>query len=148
MLSCADHIRCDRFSGDMPTDEATLRIVTNTEVLAIQHSSRNNQQLSNTVAAVASAGGCKTANTTFECNEVVWVADDGSGGQYVALFWTGAGNRTISTPIAVVRSSAANVHVRDLWARKDVGRVEAGGLLTAHLQGGDVALFHLTTDNL
>jgi hypothetical protein len=129
------------FSGDMPTDEATLKIVTNTKVLAIQHASRNNRQISNVVAAATSPGGCKAANTSYKCNEVVWAADDGSGGQYVALFWTGSGNRTVTVPVVSVRSSAATVH--DLW-NGEKSEVEAGGSLTAHLQGGDVALFRLT----
>ena len=82
--------------------------------------------------------GCPKANSTYACSEVVWAADDDSGGQYIAVFWTGAGNRTVVVPTAGVRD------VRDIWRGVDLAPLPAGGSLTVSLQGGDVALFHLT----
>lgn len=87
---------------------------------------------------------CADAASTYKCSEVVWAADDGADGQYVAVFWTGTGNRTVTVPLAGIRSAAANV--RDVWARMDLPNpVPSGGSLTAHVEGGGVALFRLTT---
>ena len=119
----------------MPTDEATLKIVTNSEVLAIQESSTNGREVSN-------VAHCNATAAAYKCNEVVWAADDGAGGQYVAVFWTGTGSRTIHIPLVGIRSSSA--HVRDLWKHQDLEPVVAGGTLVAHLLGGDVALFRLS----
>ena len=85
---------------------------------------------------------CSTPAAAYKCNEVVWAADDGAGGQYVAVFWTGTGPRTVRVPLAGIRSSGA--HVRDLWKLQDLAPVAAGGSLVAQLLGGDVALFRLT----
>ena len=57
----------------MPTDEATLKIVTNSEVLAIQESSTNGREVSN-------VAHCNATAAAYKCNEVVWAADDGAGG--------------------------------------------------------------------
>eukprot|EP01052_Picozoa_sp_SAG31_P037895 SAG31_NODE_4967_length_2829_cov_3.589744_3_plen_126_part_00 len=119
----------------MPTDDATLKIVTNAEVLAIQQSSTNGREVSNVVR-------CDAPTAAYKCNEVVWAADDGVGGQYIAAFWTGFGSRTVRIPLASIRSSGA--HVRDLWKLQDLKPVAPGGSLVAHLLGGDVALFRLT----
>ena len=119
----------------MPTDDATLKIVTNVEVLAIQESSTNGREVSNTAR-------CNVSAAAYKCNEVVWAADDGAGGQYVAVFWTGTGSRTVHVPIAGIRASGA--HVRDLWKLQDLAPVAAGGSLAVQLLGGDVALFRLS----
>ena len=121
----------------MPTDDATLKIVTNVEVLAIQESSTNGREVTNVVR-------CNAPAAAYKCNEVVWSADDGAGGQYVAVFWTGTGPRTVHVPLVGIRSSGA--HVRDLWKLQDLGPVAPGGSLVPQLLGGDVALFHLTAE--
>ena len=125
------------FSGDMPTDDATLKIVTNTEVLAIQESSSGGHELSNVLGP-----NCTHAIAEYQCNEVVWAADDGAGGHYLAVFWTGGGNVTASVPLSKVHAGGAKV--RDLWKQRDLPPLSAGGSLRVDLQGGDVGLFHLT----
>lgn len=124
--------------GDMPTDDATLKIVTNLEVLAIQESSTKGREVSNVAR-------CEAPVAAYKCNEVVWAAEDGVGGQYVAIFWTGSGNRTVRVSLAGIRSSGAKV--RDLWKLQDTQAVAAGGSLTAHLLSGDVALLRLSSNN-
>ena len=119
----------------MPTDDATLKIVTNSEVLAIQESSTNGREVTN-------VAHCNATAAAYTCNEVIWAADDGAGGQYVAAFWTGTGSRTVHVPLAKIRSSSA--HVRDLWKLQDLEPITAGGSLVAHLLAGDVALFRLS----
>lgn len=127
------------FSGDMPTDEATLKIVTNQEVLAIQTSSSNNRQVYNKAQCV------HITDESYQCSEVVWAADDGAGGQYVAVFWTGlSANRNVTVSLSAVRSSGQGAKVRELWKGVDLPPVAAGGSLTVTLQGGDVALFQLS----
>ena len=70
------------FSGDMPTTDATLKIVTNAEVLAIQESSSGGHEVSNVLGP-----NCSHPPAAYQCNQVVWAAEDGSGGHYLAVFW-------------------------------------------------------------
>jgi hypothetical protein len=63
--------------------------------------------------------------------------------RYVAVFWTGTGNRTVSVPLTGIRSTSATV--RDVWARESLpGVVPAGGALNAHVDAGGAALFRLS----
>ena len=112
----------------MPTDDATVKIVTNEEVLAIQTSSSNNRQVSNKVPQGIQQCVNITAES-YECSEVVWVADDGAGGQYVAVFWTGlSANRTVTVPLSAVRGSGQGAKVRELWGGADLPPVADRGL--------------------
>jgi alpha-galactosidase len=132
------------FSGDMPTDDATLKIVTNREVLAIQDHSVNNKQLSN-VAKCSSY-----SNDSYACSEVIWVADCSDDptnhGKYVAFFWTGSGNTTIKLPVVQLGGSFTTgkpVIVRDLWRNEDLPRVTDGSLV-ANLGPHDVLLLRVS----
>jgi hypothetical protein len=63
--------------------------------------------------------------------------------RYVAVFWTGTGNRTVHVPLTGIRSTSATV--RDVWARESLpGVVPAGGALIAHVDAGGAALFRLS----
>lgn len=132
------------FSGDMPTDDATLKIVTNREVLAIQDHSVNNKQLSN-VAKCSSY-----SNDSYACSEVIWVADCSDDptnhGKYVAFFWTGSGNTTIKLPVVQLGGSFTTgkpVIARDLWRNEDLPRVTDGSLV-ANLGPHDVLLLRVS----
>ena len=130
------------FSGDMPTDNATLKIVTNREVLAIQERSIRNKQLSNVAK-------CSSSNDSYVCSEVIWVADcidDPDHVKYVAFFWTGSGNATIDLPIVQLGKKFTNgapVFVRDLWRNEDLPQV-TGGSLVANLRSHDVLLLRVS----
>jgi hypothetical protein len=130
------------FSGDLPTDNATLKIVTNEEVLAIQEHSQNNRQLSNVAK-------CGSSNESYVCSEVIWVADRSDGdtddGKYVAFFWTGSGNTTIVLELSQLGGAFANaqaVSVRDLWRKEDMPHV-IDGSLAAKLGPHDVLLLRV-----
>ena len=131
------------FSGDMPTDDATLKIVTNREVLAIQERSVGNRQLSNVAK-------CSSSNESYACSEVIWVADcsdDPQHGKYVAFFWTGTGNTTIVLPLGklggIFTGGRQSVIARDLWRNEDLPRV-TGGSLVADLGSHDVLLLRVS----
>jgi len=137
------------FSGALPADAATLALVTNARVLAIQQSSRNNRQVSNTRSARVGFGGMRTRPVTgacaqpldsYQCSEVVWVADgDSPATKYVAVFWTGPGSHT-----ATVDLEAAGVrHVANgtnLWTGAAVPVASGATSVTLTLGEHDVAL--------
>jgi hypothetical protein len=95
--------------GDLPTlDAATLEMLTNSEMLAVDQNSTHNREL------------------FTRGNQVAWAADGpGSRGKYLAVF-----NLDDQTPgeVAVSWSElglGGKCAVRDLWLRKDLGVVEA-----------------------
>ncbi len=96
-------------SGDLPTlDEATLGLLTNSEILAVdQHSTRNRELFT-------------------RGKQVAWVADNpGSREKYVAVF-----NLDDQAPAEVtVRWNELGLGmkcaVRDLWEKKDLGVVDS-----------------------
>jgi len=101
--------------GDLTaTDDLTLSLLTNDEVLAVNQRSENNRQLFRT-----------------EDGLIAWVADvPGSPDKYLALFNTrDAGKETprgATVPIPVRLTDLGfngPVKVRDLWAKKDLDRV-------------------------
>jgi len=112
--------------GDLPTlDSATLQLLTNPEVLAVdQHSTRNRELFT-------------------RGNRVAWVADvPGTGDKYLAVF-----NLDDQTPAEVtVRWSELGLDkkcaVRDLWGKKDLGIVDAA--FAAQLAPHDAGLYRIT----
>jgi len=113
-------------------DEATLALVTNDDVLAVDQQSRNNRQL--------------FAHDGY----IAWVADvPGSPDKYLAIFNTndppktdgataGDGGATISIPLAQLGFEGGG-SVRDLWRREDLGNVS--GDLTPRIAGHGAALY-------
>jgi hypothetical protein len=112
--------------GDLPTlDAATLGMLTNPEVLAVdQHSARNRELFR-------------------RGNQVVWIADvPGMGDKYLAVF-----NLDDQTPAEInVRWSelglAKTCTVRDLWGKKDLGVVD--GAFAPKLAPHDAGLYRIT----
>ena len=52
-----------------------------------------------------------------------------TGGQYVAVFWTGlSANRTVTVPLSAVRGSGQGAKVRELWGGADLPPVADRGL--------------------
>jgi len=98
------------FGGDLPSnDDFTLSLITNDEVLGVNQKGINGRAFSE--------GGAR----------VIWVADDsGSDARYVAVF--NLGDRApveIRVDWAALKLPARCV-LRDLWAHKDLGAVDAG----------------------
>lgn len=88
-------------------DEATLSLITNDEVLAVNQNSANNHQL-------------------FRNNNLIaWVADvPGASGKYLAVFNAqDTSADPAGTPVEVKLSDLgfSKAHVRDLWSKKDLG---------------------------
>lgn len=113
------------FGGDLPSnDEATLNLITNDDVLAVNQQGRNG-------AAVAEGGP-----------SVIWTADaPGSHARYLAVF--NVGESPIDLPVTWQGvGAAANSTLRDLWERKDLGVIEGGK--TFHLPPHGSGLYRLT----
>jgi hypothetical protein len=84
-------------------DDWTTRLLTNPEVLAVdQHSANGHQVL---------AGD----------NAIVWHAQDGQRGHYIAAFNLGEETRNLSYTWKQLGLPEASYHLRDLWERKDLG---------------------------
>ena len=86
-------------------DEATLALLTNDEVLAVNQASAGNRQL-------------------FEKGELIaWVADvTGSKDKYLAVFNTGDAPAPVPVELSAV-GFTGGVAVRDLWVRRNQGEV-------------------------
>jgi alpha-galactosidase len=103
------------FGGHLPaTDEATLALITNDEVLAVNQRSAANHQLF--------AGNGLAA----------WVAEDTYGkGKYLAVFNTsdrgeGPSGEGLAVPVKLADLGFDGpCEVRDLWAGKDAGRADS-----------------------
>jgi alpha-galactosidase len=99
------------FGGHLPaSDDGTLALITNEEVLAVNQRSRGNRQFFNANGLVA------------------WIAEDETGpAGYLALFNTadrGEGDPANGLPIPVRLADLGfpgPCEVRDLWAKKDIG---------------------------
>ncbi len=112
--------------GDMTrTDEFTLSLLTNDEVLAVNQRSANNRQLFRTDDGL-----------------VAWVADAPAAGEkYVALFNTRDGAPAeVSVALADLGFAKA-ARVRDLWARRDLA--PATGALVAEVAAHGARLFRV-----
>jgi hypothetical protein len=112
------------WGGDpLSLDDATLSLLTNEEVLAVLNGSSGNSQLSRTE------------------DSVVWVADAGDGGKYVALFNVGDGGTVkIAVELAALGLNGP-CRVRDMWAREDLPAAE--GALAASVPEHGAALFRV-----
>jgi alpha-galactosidase len=96
------------FGGDLPSlDPATLKLITNDEVLAVdQHSSGNYQALE-------------------DGNIRVWIADvSGSGDHYVAVFNLGEKVADVDLPWSKLGMNGSIFQVRDLWSKSSMGEKE------------------------
>ncbi|MFC0202873.1 glycoside hydrolase family 27 protein [Novosphingobium soli] len=104
-------------------DAATLALLTNPEVLAVNQASRDNRP------------------HFVEDGVRVWSAtrEDGTA-RYLAVFNTGKDARDIRVPLDLVGAGSKAV-VRDLWQRRDLGRVQ--GTLVASLAPHASALYSL-----
>jgi hypothetical protein len=135
--------------GNMPkNDDFTLSLMTNDEVLAVDQKSTNNRQLFNTN------------------NMVAWIADvPGSKDKYLALFNSlpapvggrrGPGAPAVTNappedPAAMLPRDVSvsladlgfngSVTVRDLWNRKDLGRMT--GTVTRSINSHGAGLFRI-----
>jgi alpha-galactosidase len=93
------------FGGDLPSnDPATMGLITNDEVLAVdQHSSGNRQVLE-------------------EGNLRAWIADvPNSKDRYIAVFNLGDEVANIDLPWSKVGINASILQVRDLWTKTSLG---------------------------
>jgi alpha-galactosidase len=112
--------------GDMTqTDEFTLSLLTNDEVLAVNQRSTNNHQLFRT-----------------EDSLVAWVADaPAKDEKYVALFNTrDSGPAEVAVALADL-GFAGRARVRDLWARRDLAQTT--DRLAAEVPAHGARLFRL-----
>jgi alpha-galactosidase len=104
-------------------DDATLALLTNREVLAVNQSS---------------SGNCPHF---VEDGVRVWSAvADGSGDRYLALFNTGDKARETGVDLRAL-GIETTVSMRDLWAGRDIGR--SNGRVTAILPPHGAALYRL-----
>ena len=90
-------------------DAATLALLTNPEVIAVNQKSRGGRP------------------HYVDDNAKIWSAEAPGGGRYVALFNTGAKARTVELDLRKIGIAEASGG-RDLWARKDLA-VDAGRLV-------------------
>jgi hypothetical protein len=99
--------------GDMTkTDDFTLSLLTNDDVLAVNQHSENNRQLFRTDDGL-----------------IAWIADvPGSTDKYLAVFNTrdaakdAPRDATAPVPIKLAETGLnGSVNIRDLWAKKDLG---------------------------
>ncbi len=105
-------------------DDATLALLTNPEVLAVNQASRDNMP------------------HYFTDGEKVWSAASEDGRhRYLALFNVTDKPRDVSAPLGAL-GLTAKVQVRDLWARRDIGSAE--GRVSAALAPHGSALFRLS----
>ena len=98
------------FGGDLPgNDDFTLSLITNDDVLAVDQKGAHG-------GAFAEGG-----------DSIIWTADAaGSDARYVAVFNVGDRDALdIRVDWASLRMPRA-CELRDLWARKDLGRIEGG----------------------
>jgi hypothetical protein len=112
--------------GDLPSsDQFTLSLLTNEEVLAVNQQSTHNRELF--------ARG----------NEIAWTADvPGTRSKYLALFNFGDdGPARIEVPWSELGLSG-QCAVRDLWQRREIGRFEKIFTTTIQVHGG--GLFKVT----
>jgi len=121
--------------GDMTkTDDYTLSLLTNDEVLAVNQHSQNNRQLFRTDDGL-----------------VAWVADvPDSKDKYLAVFNTrdgakgGPAGATVPVPVKLGDIGfTASVKVRDLWAHKDLSPVKGDFAPEVPFHGA--ALFRLSS---
>lgn len=104
-------------------DEPTLNLITNPEVLEVNQHGKEASQ-------VSSVDG-----------KIIWTSKGRHGEVYVALFNTTDQVATVGTDVAAIGLRGLPT-VRDLWARKDLGR--CAGSVEASLPPHGAALYKLT----
>jgi hypothetical protein len=112
--------------GDMTkTDDFTLSLLTNDEVLAVDQHSENNRQLFRT------PDGC-----------IAWIADvPGSKDKYLALFNTSAAPAEVSVETAAL-DLGATLRVRDLWTKSNLP--DATGRFASQLPAHGAGLYRVS----
>jgi len=120
--------------GDMTkTDDFTLSLLANDEILAVDQHSENNRQLFRTADGL-----------------IAWIADaPGSADKYLAVFNTRDAAKDVpkgaTAPVPVNLADAgfnSAVNIRDLWAKKDIGAFN--GVFTPEVPPHGARLFRLT----
>lgn len=104
---------------DLPTtDDATISLLCNPEVLAVNQHSRNNREL-------------------FRHGDgIVWTAESVEGNEaYYALFNVGENALTVSVDVST------DIQARDVWARRDLGGID--GRLSVTLPPHGAALYRI-----
>ena len=110
------------FGGDVPSlDEATLKLLTNCEVLAVDQTASNARLL--------------------EKNGDIWVftSDAPDGGKFLAVINAGDADNEYSVDLKVFGSN--EWHKRDIWEQRDEGVIK--DTLTGSLKHRASALYHL-----
>jgi alpha-galactosidase len=108
------------FGGHLPqSDELSLEICTNPEIIAVNQDSSNGRQIS-----------------YIEDQEAIWMADAPDGSHYLAIFNLSEDDREIAHTIKGMN------RVRNLWARAEIGDYEGEIKLTIPAHGA--ALYQLT----
>jgi hypothetical protein len=104
-------------------DAPTKALLTNSEVIAVNQTSRGNRP------------------HFVEDHVRAWTARASNGDAYLALFNTGEKPRTVGVSLGLL-GLPASVRVRDLWSRNDIGR--AGGRVQADLPPHGAGLYRLS----
>ncbi|MBI1258194.1 MAG: alpha-galactosidase [Chloroflexi bacterium] len=112
------------FGGDLPTsDDFAIGLLTNAEVLQIEHSSRDNRQLFR------------------HENQVAWIArSSDSEDRYLALFNLGEAPSTLEVDLATL-GAGSRYAARDLWAQNSLG--EFSGSLRQQIAPHAAKLYRL-----
>jgi hypothetical protein len=96
-------------------DDWTAALLTNAEVIAIDQHSTGNQE--------ASRDG----------DLIAWTAKGDGGREYLALFNVGDAQMRVAVPLGRYGFRGEKYAARDLWQKKDLGKVsEAAGMIAAH----------------
>ena len=104
-------------------DDATLKLLTNAEVLEVNQRSSDNQP-------------------HFELDGTrIWSARADNGDHYLALFNTSKAEKVVPFKLSRLGMTGA-VAVRDLWTRRDIG--SASGEISATLPSHGSALYRLS----
>ena len=115
------------FGGDLPSnDAATMRLITNPEVLAVDQKSTGGKQV------------YRTSNT------IAWLAaKPGSKARYLAVFNVSDGSQQVNLSWKEVGVDAHSAAVRDLWQAKDLGKMQG---VKQQMKAHSSALFQVTPE--
>lgn len=113
------------FGGHLPkTDAWTLSLLTNDEVLAVNQTGTNAREISD------------------DNGLIVWASDAADGkSKYVALFNTRDSAAPLPVEMKLEKLGLKSAAVRDLWAKKDSGKVD--GTLTQSVPSHGAMLFKI-----
>jgi hypothetical protein len=107
--------------GDLPSsDDQTISLLANPALHRVLADARDSAEI--------------VREPSRDGDVIVWTARSAaSGGHYVALFWTGTGERDISVPISSVIGTADGGMSVDRWRIQDLWHAERG----IHLHAAD-----------